>query len=244
VSFLDRLFGLRRPQPTSRMPGGWGARAPSEEQALQRYRYLVRTAPPEALEEMYLEAFSRLPPEQRAQAARALDALLPAGERSRGAADSDPHTLARRATRAELLRPGTVERAFGGLRVDAGAPGGPQRGWRGEGYPEPRRGWGASPGWGSGWGMGAGLGGMFAGSLLSSFVGSAIGSVVAHQFLDGFDGHPGHDGYADGHGDPDGSGLDDAQALGPDEGSSWDASDTGVESGTDFDDGDFGGDDL
>jgi hypothetical protein len=222
VSLLDRLFGLRRPHPSSRMHGDPGARTLSEEQALQRYRYLVRTAPPEALEELYLEAFSRLPPEQRAQAARALEALLPPGERGRGALDGDPRTLARRATRAELLQPGTVERAFGGIRTDGASHYGPsQRPWQGEASGQ-RRAWGASPGWGSGWGLGSGLGGMFAGSLLGSFVGTAIGSVVAQQFLDGFDGH------------------DEAQAPGADDGSSWDASDSAADPGIDFDDGDFG----
>ena len=188
MGFLDRLFGHHRPHAPSRLPGGWGARTLSEEQALQRYRYLVRTAPPEALEEMFLEAFSRLQPHQREQAAAALDALLPAGERRHGATLSDPRSLARRATRAELLQPGTVERAFGGLRLDGGAPSGYAQG-RGYG-PGPQRGWG---GGGLGMSGGLGMGGLFAGSLLRSLVGTVVGSMVAHQFLDGFDAHAGLD---------------------------------------------------
>ena len=231
MGFMDRLFGLHRPHVPSRTPGGWGARTLDEEQALQRYRYLVRTAPPEALEEMYLEAFSRLPSEQREQAAQALDALLPAGERRQGASPSDPPSLARRATRAELLQPGTVERAFGGLRTDGGRP---HADWRGgeQRYAQARRGWGGASGWGSGWGMGSGLGGMFAGSLLSSLVGTAIGSMVAHQFLDGFDAH-------EGAADP----SPEAEALGPDEGGGWDEPGGGDDlGGGDFGDGGFGDD--
>ena len=83
----------------------------TDEQALERYRYLVRTAPPEAIEQAHEEAFAKLTPEQRRMALRELSAAVPEHERTGG---DDPRSLARMATRAETNRPGTVERAFGG----------------------------------------------------------------------------------------------------------------------------------
>jgi hypothetical protein len=84
----------------------------ADEQALARYRYLLRTAPPEAIEQAHAEAFSQLTPGQRAQALRELSRELPSSERT---ADTraDAQTLARVATRAELRQPGTLERSFG-----------------------------------------------------------------------------------------------------------------------------------
>lgn len=108
MGILDRFRG----QGTS----GSDARAtsPSDEQALQRYRYLVRTAPPEAIEEAHREAFARLTPEQRAQVLRELSAAAPPNERIDDPNHADPQTLARMATRAELRQPGTMERTLGG----------------------------------------------------------------------------------------------------------------------------------
>lgn len=91
----------------ARAPGGREADA----QALERYQYLVRTAPPEVLEQVHHEAFSRLTPEQRRRALHELNASVPPGERVHR---DDPSALARMATRAELMRPGTVVSAFGG----------------------------------------------------------------------------------------------------------------------------------
>jgi hypothetical protein len=116
IGFLDRLLG-RSTGPESR-PGQPASTsspaAPGEltdEQALERYRYLVRTAPPGAIEQAHEEAFAKLTPEQRRMALRDLSEAVPEHERT-GA--DDPRSLARMATRAETNRPGTVERAFGG----------------------------------------------------------------------------------------------------------------------------------
>ncbi|WP_375767528.1 hypothetical protein NR798_38520 [Archangium gephyra] len=113
MGFLDRIFGggSRDTRPERR-----GAAVPSaDDQALARYRYLLRTAPPEAIEQAHAEAFAQLTPEQRVRALQELGQELPSAERS--AADSndpDPRALARMATRAELRRPGTLESSFGG----------------------------------------------------------------------------------------------------------------------------------
>jgi hypothetical protein len=101
-------------------PGAAGE--PTDEQALERYRYLVRTAPPDAIEKAHEEAFAKLTPEQRRMALRDLSAVVPEHERAGG---DDPRSLARMATRAEIKRPGTVERAFGGGGGMLGGMGGP-----------------------------------------------------------------------------------------------------------------------
>jgi hypothetical protein len=116
MGFLDRLLGRSRGSeaPPEQHASASSEAAPVEltdEQALERYRYLVRTAPPDAIEQAHQEAFARLTPEQRRLALRDLSAAVPEHERTGG---DDPHSLARMATRAETNRPGTVERAFGG----------------------------------------------------------------------------------------------------------------------------------
>jgi hypothetical protein len=112
MGFLDRLFGgtpPRRPDPEAA-----GATS-SDEQAVARYRYLLRTAPPEAIEQAHAEAFVRLTPAQRAEVLRQLGENFPAGERLDDPRQSDPERLARLATRAEMRRPGTLERSLGGV---------------------------------------------------------------------------------------------------------------------------------
>jgi hypothetical protein len=112
MGFIDRLLG--RDEPRRARDDTPRAAEPdelSDEQALERYRYLVRTAPPDRIEEAHQEAFAKLTPEQRQTALRELNGSVPEGERSDR---DDPRSLARVATRADMRRPGTVERAFGG----------------------------------------------------------------------------------------------------------------------------------
>jgi hypothetical protein len=112
MGFLDRLLG-RTPEPqilvnTLRPPRP--ATAPDgDQQAVERYRYLLRTAPPDELERAHVEAFERLTPEQRDIARRDLESVVPASE---APGTSDPADLARAATRAEMRAPGTLERSF------------------------------------------------------------------------------------------------------------------------------------
>jgi hypothetical protein len=82
----------------------------------------VRTAPPDAIEKAHEETFAKLTPDQRRMALRDLSAVVPEHERAGG---DDPRSLARMATRAEVNRPGTVERAFGGGGGRLGGMGGP-----------------------------------------------------------------------------------------------------------------------
>jgi hypothetical protein len=116
MGILDRVFGQQQPSP----PGD-AQRAPQEFSDEQRYRYLVRTAPPEAIEEAHREAFARLTPEQRAQVLQELNAAAPTRERISDPSGADPQTLARMATRAELRQPGFLEQRLGG--TGAGGPG-------------------------------------------------------------------------------------------------------------------------
>jgi hypothetical protein len=116
MGFLDRLFGRSAdsgspPRQHGSASSRTGPGELTDEETLERYRYLVRTAPPDAIEQAHEEAFARLTPEQRRLALRDLSAAVPEHERTGG---DDPRSLARMATRAETNRPGTVERAFGG----------------------------------------------------------------------------------------------------------------------------------
>ena len=153
MGFLDRLFGRKeepRTQPIAPTHHGRGEvehlPLDADEQALQRYRYMLGTAPPETIEQAHEEAFAKLTPTQRAQALRELAAETPEGERAAlGGGRDDPKTLARLATRSEMRQPGSMERIFGGT--------------------------GRGPGMG---GMMGGMGGTLLGSLAAGFVGSII----------------------------------------------------------------------
>lgn len=133
MGFLDRLFGGgddRRPAPqVPQAPYGQAPRASQrppmsdDELAIERYRYLLRTAPPESIEAVHAEAFAKLTPEQRQQVYRSLAEQAPAGEQ---VTSDDPQVLARAATRQELRQPGSMERAFAG--GPSARPGGPSFG--------------------------------------------------------------------------------------------------------------------
>src|SRR5215212_6132985 len=75
----------------------------TDEVAIERYRYLLRTAPPEEIEKAHAEAFTKLTPDQRARVLDGLAAAVP---------------------EAELREPGTMERAFGRLPARGGLLGG------------------------------------------------------------------------------------------------------------------------
>src|ERR671919_2315843 len=157
MGFLDRLFGRKEePQgqaaaPTYPSHGDREYQPPNaDEQALQRYRYMLRTAPPETIEQAHEEAFAKLTPTQRTQALRELAALTPEGERAALAGGrEDPKSLARLATRAEMRQPGTMERLFGGTGSGSGTGG-----------------------------MMGGMGGM-GGSIFTSLAAGFVGSVIA-----------------------------------------------------------------
>lgn len=107
MSFFDRLFGASTPEPDQR-------RVPArsdDDRAVERYRYLLQTAPPETIEQVHAEAFAKLTPEQRRLVYTELARTAPAGE---APTDDEPATLARAATRSELRQPGTMERSLAG----------------------------------------------------------------------------------------------------------------------------------
>lgn len=163
MGIFDFLFGRDRRNQQSRPATGATKRLSSDEQALERYRYFLRTAPPDAIEQAYANAFAQLTPEQRAYALRELTNALPSHERTSVPQQDDPQNLARLATRAELREPGTVERLFN--RDDAPAPVAHQ----------------AMPATG-----GIGFGGALAGTFLGALIGGVIGSMAAQAILDGF----------------------------------------------------------
>jgi len=219
MGILDKLLGRAEP---ARAPQAQTSRGNGDQQAIERYRYLLRTAPPDAIEQAHQEAFAQLTPEQRGQVLAELSREVPPAER--GQAQPEPNALARLATRAELRQPGTLERVFGGSRF------------------------GGAPGVGAGPGMGMGMGGSFAGTLLSSIAGTFIGTAIAHQFLDGFGGeghghnndHQAHGLHGDGDGDGDANDRDDHADNETHEQEHHEE----YASNDDFGDADLGGDDF
>jgi hypothetical protein len=88
-----------------------------DEQALARYRYMLKTAPPETLEQAHAEAFAKLTPEQRSLLLQRLAESAPPAERaSAEQGGASPQALARMATRAEVRQPGSMERVLGQTR--------------------------------------------------------------------------------------------------------------------------------
>lgn len=109
MSILDKIFGNEESEPTPRQ----NRNQSSDEQAINRYRYMLQTAPPEIIEQAHAEAFAKLTPEQRQMVLQQLNQVAP--EPERGALQDDPQSLARTATRAEIRQPGATERMFGGM---------------------------------------------------------------------------------------------------------------------------------
>ena len=101
---MQQPTGTLRTDPAS-VPGS------EDERAVERYRYLLRTAPPERIEQAHAEAFAALTPEQRREVLQSLSEQAPPGEQP---TSDEPRALARAATRAEMRSPGTLERSFGG----------------------------------------------------------------------------------------------------------------------------------
>ena len=195
-------------------PGGQAA-VGDDEAAIARYRYMLKTAPPETIEQAHAEAFAQLSPEQRQRVLQELSDVTPPAERVAVARTADsPGELARFATRAEIREPGVLERIFGRVHQPAVGMAGPS------------------------------MGAMFGGTLLSSMAGTVLGSMIAQHFfnthadaLHQFGGFM-SDASAGGRDfrDQDPSDGNDADAD--------IASDPGVLGDDGFDGGDFGGSDF
>ena len=91
-----------------------------DQQAIERYRYMLRTAPPDDIERAHAEAFARLTPEQRQTVLQSLAGQVPPSELP---GSDDPQSLARLATRAEIRQPGTMERTFSHVPAGPGLGG-------------------------------------------------------------------------------------------------------------------------
>jgi hypothetical protein len=153
MDMLRRLFGGEDDRvPPQRMTRQRRELSP-DEQAVERYRYLLRTAPPETIEEAHAEAFSKLTPEQRRIVLEELDTTLTPAERASGVTyDEEPRSLARLATRAEMRQPGTLERTWSGMPAMSGIGG-------------------------------MGMGGFMMGNFMSTIAGVFVGSAIANAFL-------------------------------------------------------------
>lgn len=141
------------------VPGAPAGMSREDQAAIARYRYMLRTAPPEDMERAHAEAFARLTPQQRALLRAELAEELPTAEHPRS---DQPADLARAATRAEVSRPGFME------QVLARSGGGRGRGMAG--------------------GLAAGAAGGLGAGLLAGVAGAFIGTAVAGPLLEGFAG--------------------------------------------------------
>ena len=212
MGFLDRLFGAsdeRTAPPPRQVPP---ARQLSEDElAVERYRYLLRTAPPESIEAVHAEAFAKLTPEQRAQVFRTLSEEAPAGERI---VSDEPGALARAATRQELRSPGSMERAFSSMPAANGRPAqaGPS--------------------------MGSMIGSSMLGTIAGVVIGSAIAQAFLPD-ASSLDAGAGAD-SSDAGADASGADAD-AEASGADAGGDFGGDSGGDYGGSDFGGGDFGG---
>ncbi len=114
---LDRLFGGDEPSADAIADPV----RTTDARVLERYRSLLRTAPPETIELVHAEAFARLTEGQRALVYEELSRGAGTGERP---LSSEPATLARAAVRAEQRHPGTIERSLSGSTagITPGAP--------------------------------------------------------------------------------------------------------------------------
>jgi len=107
MGFFDRLLG-NEPEPQQRQAA---PRRTDDEIAVERYQYLLRTAPPETIEKVHTEAFAKLTPEQRDILFNQLKADATPGDQPE---NNSPEALARSATRTEVQQPGTLQRSFNG----------------------------------------------------------------------------------------------------------------------------------
>ena len=236
MGLMDRIFGREPEQPTAppvppapHRADAYGTAQPQrqprsdDEIAIERYRYLLRTAPPETIEQVHAEAFAKLTPEQRQQVFRELSEQAPEGEKPRS---DSPEALAQSATRSELRQPGTMERTFAGR---GGAGGG---------------------GMGFGGMMASSLLGTVAGYVIgSALVGAFLPDPGADQASGegdtGGEGDGGGDASGDGGGDPGAdAGGDPGADAGADAGGGWGDGGFGDFGGGDFGGGDFGGGDF
>jgi hypothetical protein len=130
MGFFGRLFGAEAPlpertaqRPRRATPGTATGGSLSDAQALERYRYMLRTAPPETIEQAHAEAFAKLTAEQRQQVLAGLAESAPAAESAAILATplNDTQALARTATRAEIRQPGVMERTMASPGLGFGA---------------------------------------------------------------------------------------------------------------------------
>lgn len=113
MAFFDRVFG-RTALRDRRTP----ARS-EDETAVDRYQQVLANAPTEKIQQVHLEAFSRLTPAQ-------LDIVFERFTQNADTpedrpSDARPATLAKTAARAERHQPGTLSRTLGGGLDGAGS---------------------------------------------------------------------------------------------------------------------------
>jgi hypothetical protein len=150
---LKRLFGGDEAAADAWRAQSRAREISNDQRAVERYRYLLRTAAPETIAAAHAEAFAQLSSDQRRLVLQELTRTVARAERTAGVDhDAKPASLARLATRAEMPQRGTLERT-----------------------------WSAMPGMPGAGGMGPG--GLMMGNFLGTFAGVMLGNMVADAFL-------------------------------------------------------------
>lgn len=78
MGILDSIFGSDEPSQQGQTQQKDNQSA--DESAIARYRYMLKTAPPETVEQAHAEAFAKLTPEQRQAVLQQLQENLPEAE--------------------------------------------------------------------------------------------------------------------------------------------------------------------
>lgn len=101
------------PAGTGTDPAAAGSADP-ERDAVEKYQYLLRAASPDQIEKAHEEAFAAMSESERTEV---LQALAQAGA---APADASASSLARSATRMEVMQPGSLTSALSGIGVGTG----------------------------------------------------------------------------------------------------------------------------
>ncbi len=123
-NLIGSLFGQgTNPQDVQRFDQQYASGSPDQlddQEVQQRYRQVLRNAPPDVVEDAHAQAFSQLDPQQRqylAQQLRQQAAQMGTpyqDPRYQGQYDADPRTLGQMAQHMEQRNPGVLDQLFGG----------------------------------------------------------------------------------------------------------------------------------
>ncbi len=107
MGLLDRVLGRKADLEPEYVPAGLTR---ADARVVGRYERMLRTASPEVIERVHVEAFEKLTPEQLDLLFERFTADAPTADDR--PTDARPRSLARSATVAEARRPGAIKRTL------------------------------------------------------------------------------------------------------------------------------------